>query len=438
MPLELIDLPEGVSFLGERAFASALFRELRLPSGLQVIPKEAFQRCWSLETVYLPEAIQRIDERAFLDCDRINYLVFPGIEPPQIAEDAFAECDALKDIDIAPDANKSTAAAFHAAILAGGLHDSQFSVWRANPPDQPPYDQQAKTTFDDTTGLITGFETKAKDIAMFWSHWNAAGTATLDIRGLGASVFENSGIRSFYVPHSEKFESIGARAFAGSALVCIHLFDSVKQIGDEAFADCAALREIRLPAGVSLGKDVFSGCESLDRVVIPADAVLSGSLGLPPERLFFSADAAEPQRKAAQETMGYPWYLTLPKDGEVLAFARMPDSLEPSAGSDFEFDAQTGTIRRYLGKDATVVIPHKIGGVAVHAVGEASFSHISEHDALDDAGNKVSLTRVVIPESVTCIGDTAFLNCAALKQVNCYGPVERLGIRAFEGYGLLE
>jgi len=431
-PLERLLLPDGLETLGQGAFANGAFKEVHLPEGLREIPKEAFLRCWSLETAYFPETLEKIGEGAFLDCDKMSYLVFAGSAPPEIAPDAFKECDAIADIDIASGADKSAAEAFRVAFEEAGLTPGGFAVWRADPPGLPPYDSAAKTSFDEATGYITSYESAQTDVAMFWSHWNAAGTETMRVRGLADGVFENAALTSFFVPHSGAFESIGARAFAGSTLERIHLFDSVRQIGDEAFAGCQNLREITLPDGVSLGRDVFSGCASLEKVVLPADAVLSGSLGLPPEKLFISVDATPAQRAAMQQALDFPWYLTLPREGEALAFTPMPDSFAPSAEADFEFDAQTGTLRRYIGQEVTVVVPKAIGGVPVRAVGETCFSNLTVLSVLQGTEDNVSLTRVVLPETVTSIGDSAFLNCTALTSVECYGPLERVGIRAFE------
>ena len=438
VPLEGLSLPESLRSLGDGAFFSALFTELRLPSRITSVPKEAFQRCWSLETVYFPAGLTEIGERAFFDCDRMSYLVFAGATPPAIAPDAFGECDKIADIDIATDGSMQDAAAFQDAFLAAGRPAGSFSVWRADPADRPPYDSNAKTTFDEATGLITSFQSQQSDVAMFWTHWNAAGTDTLGVRGVADGLFEGSAITSFYVPHSNQFESIGRRAFAGSALSRVHLFDSVKTIGDEAFADCKNLSAITLPAGVSLGQGLFKGCEALDKLVIPADAILAGDLGLPPEKLFVAASATDEQRQAIQSALGFPWYLSLPREDEALAFARMPDSFVPGAPADFEFDPQSGTLRKYVGSQPVVVIPREIGGVPVTAIGELAFSNLTVFSVLEGNPDNTSLSQVVIPETVTSIADSAFLNCKTLIGVQCYGPIERVGIRAFEQCEMLE
>ncbi len=438
VPLERISLPESLKNLGEGAFASAAFKEVRLPSQITTIPKEAFLRCWGLETAYFPSGLMEIGKRAFFDCDRMGYLVFAGATPPAIAPDAFSECDKIADIDIATTGTRQDAQAFQDAFLAAGLPQGSFSVWRADPANLPSYDTNAKSSINEDTGLITSYAGPQKDVAMFWTHWNAAGTQTLDVKGVADGLFEGSDITSFYVPHSNQFESIGKRAFADSALTSIHLFDSVKTIGDEAFAGCKDLSAITLPAGISLGHGVFNGCDALSRLVIPADALIAGDLGLPPEKLYITASATDEQRQAIQSALNIPWYLTLPREGEALAFARMPDSFVPGEAQDFEFDPQTGTLTKYVGSQPTVVIPREIGGVAVKAIGELAFSNLTVLSVLEGSADNTSLSQVVIPETITQIADSAFLNCKTLTRVECFGPVERVGIRAFEQCDMLE
>lgn len=74
--------------------------------------------------------------------------------------------------------------------------------------------------------------------------------------------------------------------------------------------------------------------------------------------------------------------------------------------SDFEFDASTATITKYLGKGSVVEIPESLDGVTVKAIGEVAFS--SNED----------ITEVTIPEGVESIGAEAFLNCPNLEFVD--------------------
>ncbi|MDU2219339.1 leucine-rich repeat protein [Finegoldia magna] len=74
----------------------------------------------------------------------------------------------------------------------------------------------------------------------------------------------------------------------------------------------------------------------------------------------------------------------------------VPQKQEVTAESDFDFDASSGTIKKYKGLSTDVVILEKIKGVLVKEIGQRAF------------GAK-KLTSVVIPEGVETIGQGAFM-----------------------------
>lgn len=66
-------------------------------------------------------------------------------------------------------------------------------------------------------------------------------------------------------------ESIGANAFAGTAVEKVVLPDTLTQISDYLFYCCTKLIEVVVPDGVkSIGKMAFGGCGSLERVSLGA------------------------------------------------------------------------------------------------------------------------------------------------------------------------
>ena len=84
--------------------------------------------------------------------------------------------------------------------------------------------------------------------------------------------------------------------------------------------------------------------------------------------------------------------------------------------SDFEID-EKGTITAYHGQNAMVVIPARIDGIPVRAIG-------------DDAFNFKGLTDVIIPVGVTSIGKRAFAE-NSLKVVSIPKSVTFIGHAAF-------
>lgn len=88
------------------------------------------------------------------------------------------------------------------------------------------------------------------------------------------------------------------------------------------------------------------------------------------------------------------------------------------AVADFSFDAATGNITGYNSSALDVVIPGDIAGYTVKGIGEGAFK-----------GKEI--TSVLIPETVTQIGDEAFKSCKRLKQVAMGNGILTIGKNAF-------
>lgn len=58
---------------------------------------------------------------------------------------------------------------------------------------------------------------------------------------------------------------------------------------------------------------------------------------------------------------------------------KTPQTETVTAESDFDFDESTGTIKSYKGTDTEVVIPSKVGGVAVKEIGKKAFGGKKTH-----------------------------------------------------------
>lgn len=93
--------------------------------------------------------------------------------------------------------------------------------------------------------------------------------------------------------------------------------------------------------------------------------------------------------------------------------------------SDFKFDESTGTITKYIGNESEIVIPSEINGVYVTNIGDGAFSSSS------NLSNCNNITKVTIPDSVTRIGNNAFLDCKNLENVVIPDSVTSIGNYAF-------
>lgn len=93
----------------------------------------------------------------------------------------------------------------------------------------------------------------------------------------------------------------------------------------------------------------------------------------------------------------------------------VPQKQEVTAEGDFQFDASSGTIKKYNGTATDVVIPEKINGKTVTTIGKGAFA-------------RKGLTSVVIPEGVETIDQGAFSanSLTTIKLPSTVKQIERL------------
>lgn len=78
--LEQITFPEGVTKIGEAAFAYTNLSELTVPDTVASIEKEALYHCQALTAVSLPAGLEEIGADVFKNCSGLNTITFAGGE----------------------------------------------------------------------------------------------------------------------------------------------------------------------------------------------------------------------------------------------------------------------------------------------------------------------------------------------------------------------
>ena len=87
-------IPDGVTSIGEMAFATSNLEKVTIPDSVTNIGKEAFAGCRKLKNVAIPKSVTAIGEAAFRFCVALKSITIPN-SVVSIGKEAFAHCDSL-------------------------------------------------------------------------------------------------------------------------------------------------------------------------------------------------------------------------------------------------------------------------------------------------------------------------------------------------------
>ncbi|MCR5131140.1 MAG: leucine-rich repeat protein [Prevotella sp.] len=272
---------------------------------------------------------------------------------------------------------------------------------------------------------------------------------TYTVTSIGKYAFRGSSeLTSVTIPSS--VTSLGYHAFYDcSNLASVNIPDGVTSIGEGAFRSCSSLTSVTIPEGVEgLPMNAFYGCSSLTSVTIPESVVIIGT-------------------SAFQNCYGLT-SVTIPKDVfslGLLVFSGC-SSLQtvfchmttPIKIDENVFDS--GTYTR-----ATLYVPTGTKSAYQATNYWSNFTNILEVAASGTCGDnltwkyyddgtleilgtgamtdyasatdapwnnyKSSITKVVVAEGATTIGNYAFSNCSVLTSVTMPSTLTTLGYHAF-------
>ena len=140
VPLLTVQLPQGITALGEYAFSQcSALTSIDLPDGLESIGNNAFQICTSLTSIDLPEGVTSIRDRAFASCTALTSITLPD-KVTSIGEYAFNYCTSLTTVtcqatevpDLGVDAFKNCSKLDNIYVPAEAVTDYQGATnWNA-------------------------------------------------------------------------------------------------------------------------------------------------------------------------------------------------------------------------------------------------------------------------------------------------------------------
>lgn len=324
----------------------------------------AFSYCVSLEEVTLPEGSTVLGGHAFSDCINLRSITVPdGVT--SIGEAAFYGCEGLKNISVAstvaevgPDAfyNCPVENAVMPAVVVGHVSKSELKTAVVN----------GGSVIEDNAFYGGGKLTNVtlSDTVTYLGKDAFYGCNALECRAAGGGLYIGSVQNPYMV-----FMKVASTSLAACAVN-----DSTVFIYDEAFKNCAALTEISLPGGVvNVGGNAFYGVSA--SITWSADASIER---IAPYAFSYYTGTEITVPKTVREIGQGAFFGTA-------ATVRWSDETEITEIGEYAFEG-------YLGSE--IVIPS-----TVETIGERAFV------------NCVNVKKMRVPDSVRSIGTGAFAGC---------------------------
>ncbi len=367
------------------------------------------------------------------------------------ATDAIAQPDCQRDgCTLAgwyTDASFTTAWDFAADVMpAHSL--TLFAKWKTSSGGSAP---KADYSVQRTDGgvIITGYSGSASELTLPESINGepVVGIANEAFRG-------NTVLKKITVPGCVK--TIGARAFAESAVTEITLLDGVTALGEGCFADCTALSKITFPDSIAaLPDSCLAGCSRLTKLKLPGQLKTVGanaflncrhlpSLSFPATLETVGANALNncsamtavsfgPKAMGlnASTFLNCSALQSITVDGGHPAFASRNGMLTDKAGTTLIYLPEGCTGNSFTVPDGfTTVAPGALRNTSISALTlPASVTTLCD----GFAQSAMNLTKVSFASGtkVSAIPRNAFRGCMGLTEITLPGSITRIEANAF-------
>ena len=447
--LTSLTLPETVSSIGSRAFYNcSSLASVNVPSGVPSIGDHTFYNCSSLTSLTLPETVTSIGSYAFYNCSSMASVNVPsGI--PTIGDYTFYNCNLLTSLTLPETVTSIGNNAFYNCYLLASLNVPSRVATIGSSAFYNCYSLSSMTIPASVTSIADAAFYGCTGI-MDLTFEDGGQALSLGRRDYAYGLFKSCPLKRLYLGRDLSYNtsySYGYSPFYNiGTLTDVTIGDSVTAIGAYSFYDCNALTNLTISTGVtSIGDYAFYSCELLRDFELPATMETIGSYNLDNTYLNIISHAVTPPTisggcsgKVIYVPSGsgdayrelYPDNIIIDGDGvTVVVEITEEDTLSVVALNQVD---QLGDINHLVVRGTlddtdisciknsmTSLITIDMSGLVMSDIPNSFFKN-----------NKI-LSRVVLPDSATIVGNEAFRDCSRLKEVVLPDTLQQIGNYAF-------